>query len=92
MAERATEGARDPDAEHSVALDQPIEEELLEWYLLSPAQRWRQSQQLWANFIVLGGSLDPEPDSQSPFDFPGERRGGSLDGGPGLHSVRRGGV
>ena len=48
-----------------------VEEELLEWYLMSPAERWVESQRLWATFLLLGGSLDPEPDSQSPFDAPG---------------------
>jgi hypothetical protein len=44
-------------------------DEWLEWYHLTPAQRWRESGKLWAFFLMAGGSLDPEPDSQSPFDF-----------------------
>ena len=69
-----------------------IQEELLEWYLMTPTERWDESQRLWATFTLLGGSLDPEPDSQSPFDDPGEPGRGPSDGGAGLHSVRRSGV
>jgi len=42
--------------------------EWLDWYRLTPLERWRISQEvLWPTFLALGGSLDPEPDSQSPF-------------------------
>lgn len=75
-----------------IKLEALIEEELLEWYLMTPEERWNESQRLWATFTLLGGSLDPEPDSQSPFDVPGERGRGASDGGTGLHSVRRSGV
>jgi hypothetical protein len=36
---------------------------------MTPAQRFQESQKLWSTFLALGGSLDPEPDSQSPFYF-----------------------
>ncbi len=42
-------------------------EEWAEWYKLSPLERWEKSQQLWTTYLNLGGSLDPEPDTQSPF-------------------------
>lgn len=45
-----------------------IEDELLEWYRMSPDERWRQSSMLWQFYESSGGSLEPEPDSQSPFD------------------------
>ena len=37
------------------------------WYALSPRERWIESQKLWEFYIDFGGSLDPEPDCQSPF-------------------------
>lgn len=41
----------------------------IEWWSLTPAQRLSESQKLWATYLALGGSLDPEPDTQSPFHF-----------------------
>ena len=41
--------------------------EWAEWYRLTPAQRWLESEKLWQTYLALGGSLDPEPDTQSPF-------------------------
>ena len=35
---------------------------------LTPAERWRETGRLWSFYITVGGSLDPEPDSESPFD------------------------
>jgi hypothetical protein len=53
-----------------------VGEEWAEWYRLSPIQRWQESEKLWQIYLALGGSLDPEPDTQSPFfrpdDFPPE--------------------
>jgi hypothetical protein len=66
--------------------------EWAEWFRLTPEQRWAESEHLWATFISLGGSLDPEPDPQSPFYAalaPGEQ---PADGRPGVRVVRRGGV
>lgn len=40
-----------------------------EWLHLTPAQRMLETTKLWKLYISLGGSLDPEPDSQSPFYF-----------------------
>ena len=39
-----------------------------EWYRLTPLERMRESMKLWQFYLQAGGSLDPEPDSQSPFD------------------------
>jgi hypothetical protein len=41
--------------------------EWAEWYRLTPAQRWLESEKLWQTYLELGSSLDPEPDTQSPF-------------------------
>ena len=43
-----------------------IDEEA-EWLKLTPAQRILESAKMWKFYISLGGSLDPEPDPQSPF-------------------------
>jgi len=75
-----------------VELESLIEEELLEWYVMTPEERWIESRRLGATFTLLGGSLAPEPDSQSPFDVPGEPGRSPSDGRAGLHSVRRSGV
>jgi len=44
-----------------------IDDETLEWYSMSPSERFDESQKLWKEFLALGGKYDPEPDSQSPF-------------------------
>jgi hypothetical protein len=41
--------------------------EVLDWYSLSPAERFVESQKLWEVFVLFGGNYDPEPDTQSPF-------------------------
>jgi hypothetical protein len=74
------------------SIDELADAETLEWWSLTPAQRFVESQKLWSSFLALGGSLDPEPDSQSPFYFeeaPGSR---APHGRSGLHRVRRGRV
>ncbi|MBE0545170.1 MAG: hypothetical protein IH623_27855 [Verrucomicrobia bacterium] len=47
--------------------EQLVGDEWAEWYRLTPAQRWLESEKLWQTYLALGGSLDPEPDTQSPF-------------------------
>ncbi len=39
-----------------------------DWAELTPQERFAESQKLWEVFLLMGGSLDPEPDSQSPFN------------------------
>ena len=63
--------------------------EVLEWWSLTPAQRWVESQKLWRTFRLLGGSLDPEPDWQSPFYFPEEPRARTADRRTSVHRLRR---
>ncbi len=50
--------------------EQLVEGEWAEWYRLTPAHRWLESEKLWQTYLALGGSLDPEPDTQSPFFDP----------------------
>ncbi len=66
--------------------------ETAEWYRMTPQQRWRESQKLWVTFLALGGSLDPEPDTQSPFFDADEWREMSSHGRPGMRVIRRSGV
>ncbi len=71
---------------------EPLHEsdEWLEWASMTPQQRWAATDRLWAFYKANGGSLDPEPDSQSPFDIaylPGEI---SAHGRTGLRVLRRG--
>ena len=67
----------------------PFNEEEADWAKLSPQQRYRESSKLWATYLTLGGSLDPEPDSQSPFDFPELQRAVPAYGRTGVHFIRR---
>ncbi len=46
-----------------------LELEWYDWYLLTPEERWHESGRLWGFYLAMGGSLDPEPDTQSPFYF-----------------------
>lgn len=62
------------------------------WYLLSPAERFAESMKLWNDFLMLGGSLDPEPDTQSPFYDAKAPSAEPPHGGASLRIVRRGGV
>ena len=65
-----------------------IEDEWLDWYRLTPEQRWSETQKLWAFYLEVGGSLDTEPDSQSPFDTFFTQRSGVAHGGAGMYMVR----
>jgi hypothetical protein len=40
-----------------------------EWLSITPSQRILETTKLWRLYLSLGGSLDPEPDPQSPFYF-----------------------
>ena len=66
--------------------------EWAEWYALTPQERFRESMKLWDTYLALGGSLEPEPDTQSPFFDPDEWRQNSAHGRPGVRIVRRGGI
>jgi hypothetical protein len=68
-------------------LDTPEEWEA--WQLMTPQERWRESMKLWQFYLAMGGSLDPEPDSQSPFDADYSPGPVPADGRPGVRVVRR---
>lgn len=64
-------------------------EEQEDWAKLTPEQRYLESAKLWPIYLEFGGSFDPEPDSQSPFDFPELQRSISAHGRTGVHFIRR---
>lgn len=68
----------------------PMNEEQEDWTKLKPEQRYVESCKLWSTYLALGGCLDPEPDSQSPFDFPELQRAVPANGRSGVYFVRRG--
>lgn len=76
----------------SPAIESCVDPEVLEWYRMSPQERWTESMRLWNTFHLLGGRLEPESDSQSPFYDAGARGAGPAHGRPSLRSVRRSGV
>lgn len=75
---------RHPTAEELVG------EEWAEWYRLTPQERFLESEKLWETYLALGGSLAPEPDTQSPFFDPEEwRELAADDGRPSVRILRR---
>lgn len=76
----------------SPAVEECVDEEVLEWYRMTPQERWAETLRLWDTFHALGGSLEPESDSQSPFYDARVRRAVPADGRAGLRAVRRSGV
>jgi hypothetical protein len=66
------------------------EGEWADWYRLTPLERWRESQMLWEYYLAIGGSLDPEPDTESPFYDGSPPSPRPVDGRPGWHIVRHG--
>ncbi len=69
-------------------LEAAIRAEWAEW----PQQRWAESMKLWQAYLSLGGSLDPDPDPQSPFFDEQEWRELSAHGWPSLRAIRHSGV
>jgi hypothetical protein len=78
---------------YSFSMIQPEElvgGEWAEWYRLTPAQRWLESEKLWQTYLALGGSLNPEPDMQSPFFDARAPRSRPAHGRTGVRVLRRG--
>ena len=69
-----------------------VGEEWAEWYRMTPQERFRESMKLWDIYLAHGGSLDPEPDTQSPFFDEEEWRQNATHGRPGVRVLRRGRV
>ena len=81
-----------PDMEDGPDILDICDPETAHWYGLSPEQRWVESGRLWDAYLVFGGCLEPEPDSQSPFFDPDTWRPGPGDRRTGVHPLRGGGV
>lgn len=64
----------------------------IEWYRLTPQERWEESKKIWQFYLRVGGSLDPEPDSQSPFDSVIPRGSAPAYGRSSVRVLRRGRV
>jgi hypothetical protein len=69
--------------------EQLVGDEWAEWYRLTPMERWLESEKLWQIYLAFGGSLDPEPDTQSPFFDASEAGQGPAHGRAGLRVLRR---
>lgn len=69
-----------------------VEGEWAEWYRLTPLQRWHASGELWEHYLQIGGSLDPEADTESPFYDGQPPSACPADGRPGVRVLRRSGV
>ena len=72
-----------------IDLEELVGAEWAEWYRLTPVQRWLESEKLWQTYLALGGSLDPEPDTQSPFFDARTTRPRSAHGRTGVRVPRR---
>jgi hypothetical protein len=77
---------------HQMAIRLGLSAEWVEWYRMSPRERLAESSRMWETFQTLGGTFDPEPDSESPF-FDADARGSQpAHGRTGLRVLRSCGV
>jgi hypothetical protein len=81
-----------PDRARPIQAEDIVGEEWADWYRMTPEERFRESMNLWETYLALGGSLEPEPDTQSPFFDEEEWRASAAYGRPGVRVLRRGGV
>jgi hypothetical protein len=75
-----------------IEIEDLYELEWVDWFRMTPQERWEESAKLWHHYISMGGSLDSEPDLQSPFYDPETSGRPPVDGRPGLRVIRRSGV
>jgi hypothetical protein len=69
-----------------------LSDEWKDWLDLTPIQRFHESEKIFAHYVAMGGSLDPDPDPTSPFYDPETSSTGAAYGRPGLRVLRRGAV
>ncbi len=65
-------------------------DEWKEWVSLTPIERFRESENIFAQYPAMGGSLDPDPDPARPFYDPEQWRPHLAHGRAGLRILRRG--
>jgi hypothetical protein len=75
-----------------ITAEELVGEEWAEWYRMTPQQRWAEQDRLSTIYLALGGTFDPEPDTQSPFFDEDEWRALYGHGRPGVCVIRRSGV
>ena len=75
-----------------MSLEELVGEEWAEWYRMTPQARFAESMKLWETYRALGGSLEPEPDPQSPFFDADEWRANATNGRPSVRVLRGGRV
>ena len=81
-----------PNVNRAISPEDLVGEEWAAWYRLTPLERWEESSSLWQTYLALGGSLDPEPDTQSPFFDGTIQRPLSAHGRTGVRVLRSGRV
>jgi len=59
-----------------------------EWLQLEPVERLLETTKLWEIYRLMGGNLDPEPDTQSPFYIFQTPRPLSANRRTGVHNLR----
>ena len=67
-----------------------MSEEWQEWIGFTPMERFQRSELIFAEYLTLGGSLDPDPDPTSPFDVPETWSPDAAHGRAGLRVLRSG--
>jgi len=67
-------------------------DEWQEWLALTPIEHCLQSETLFAHYLAMGVSLDPDPDPTSPFYDPETSSTGAAYGRAGLRVLPRGPV
>lgn len=72
-----------------ISAEEIVGPEWAEWYAMTPAERMHESAKLWPLYLALGGSLDPEPDTQSPFFDADAPRETADRPKAGVHFIRR---
>jgi hypothetical protein len=72
-----------------ISPEELVGEEWAASYRLSPVERWRESEKLWQIYFHLGGSLDTQTDTQSPFFDPSGPRTRPPDRRPAMRILRR---
>ena len=63
--------------------------DFLDLIALTPAERMARSAEMWHMYLTYGGSLDSDPDPQSPFFDPEAPSASSAHGRPGVRLIRR---